>query len=141
MTRVRALLALEPVRYAIVGASGVVVDLSVLALLVEVIGVPLLIANVVSFGVAVAGNYALNARWTFHARGRRAHVTGGAWFLFAALVGLAINEVGLWLLATRLGVFYVGAKIALVVLVFAWNYTFNSVVTFRRAAPRITPSP
>ena len=77
--------------------------------------------------------------WTFHARARRAHVAGGALFLFAAVVGLVINETGLWLVSSRLGLFYVWTKIALVVVVFGWNYAFNSAITFRRT-PRPAPT-
>ena len=136
MTVLRTALRREVVRYGLVGASGVAVDLAVLAVLVEVAAVPLLIANVASFSVAVASNYALNARWTFRAREQRPHVAGGALFLLAALVGLAISEAGLWLLASRLGLFYVWAKLLLVIVVFGWNYTFNSAVTFRHASRR-----
>ena len=132
----RAALDREVVRYGIVGASGVAVDLAVLALLVEVAGVPLLIANVVSFSAAVASNYRLNSWWTFRSREQRSHLAGGGLFLFAALVGLAISEVGLWLITTRLGLFYVWTKLALVGVVFAWNYAFNNAITFRDRRPR-----
>jgi dolichol-phosphate mannosyltransferase len=137
----RDLLRREVARYGLVGASGVVVDLAVLALLVEVAAVPLLAANVVSFSLAVASNYVLNARWTFRARARRPHLAGGGLFLLAALVGLAISEAGLWLLSSRLGLFYVWAKLLMVAVVFAWNYTFNSAVTFRRVAEPSPASP
>ncbi len=138
MSHARAALRLEVVRYGLVGASGVVVDLVLLALLVEVLGVPLLIANVLSFSAAVASNYRLNSWWTFRAREQRSHMAGGALFLFAALVGLAISEAGLWLVTTRGGLFYVWTKLGLVIVVFAWNYLFNNAITFRhQAAPPV----
>lgn len=127
----QATLRSEVVRYGIVGASGVFVDLALLALLVEVAGVPLLLANALSFSGAVASNYRLNSYWTFRARAQRSHAVGGGLFLFAALVGLAISEAGLWVASERLGVFYVWTKLGLVAVVFAWNYAFNNVVTFR----------
>ena len=137
----RAALDREVVRYAIVGASGVVVDLALLSLLVEVVGVPLLVANVLSFSAAVASNYRLNSWWTFRTREQRSHMAGGALFLFAALVGLGISETGLWLLTTRLGLFYVWTKLALVGVVFAWNYLFNNAVTFRHQSAHAASPP
>lgn len=131
---VRDALEREIVRYGLVGLSGVFVDLAVLALLHEVIDIPLLAANVVSFSTAVASNYRLNRTWTFRGRQQRSHVAGGALFLFAALVGLAISEVGLWLVSTQLGLFWVATKLGLVVVVFAWNYLFNNAITFRHPA-------
>ncbi|MFA7249264.1 MAG: GtrA family protein [Dehalococcoidia bacterium] len=137
MRPARVLLEREVVRYGIVGVSGIAVDLGLLALLYEVFGVPLLVANVLSFSGAVASNYRLNSYWTFRSRNRRSHVAGGALFLLAALVGLGISEAGLWLVSQRLGLFYIWAKLGLVVVVFAWNYVFNNAITFRHqdAAP------
>ncbi|MEI7925568.1 MAG: GtrA family protein, partial [Chloroflexota bacterium] len=83
---------------------------------------------------AVASNYRLNSWWTFRSREQRSHVAGGALFLFAALVGLAISEAGLWLVTTRGGLFYVWTKLGLVIVVFAWNYLFNNAITFRHQA-------
>ncbi|MGE3855859.1 MAG: GtrA family protein [Dehalococcoidia bacterium] len=129
----------EVVRYGIVGASGVVVDLLLLSLLHEVAGVPLLIANVVSFSAAVASNYRLNSWWTFRTREQRSHMVGGALFVFAAVIGLGISEAGLWLITERLGIHYVWTKLGLVGVVFAWNFLFNSAVTFRhQGAPATT---
>jgi len=136
----RAALELEIVRYGIVGASGVVVDLVLLSLLHEVAGVPLLLANVVSFSAAVASNYRLNSWWTFRTREQRSHMMGGALFVFAALIGLGISEVGLWVVTERLGVHYVWTKLGLVGVVFAWNFLFNNAVTFRhQGAPAASP--
>ncbi len=130
-----ALLEREIVRYCLVGASGVLVDLALLALLHEVAGVPLLFANALSFTGAVASNYRLNSWWTFRTREQRSHMVGGALFLFAALVGLAINTAGLWGFTDRLGMHYVPAKLILVAVVFIWNFAFNSAITFRHQSP------
>lgn len=131
---VAALLEREIVRYCLVGASGVVVDLVLLSALHELGGVPLLFANVLSFTGAVTSNYRLNSWWTFRTREQRSHMVGGALFLFAAVVGMAINTAGLWLLTDRLGMHYIPAKLILVVVVFVWNFAFNSAVTFRTQA-------
>lgn len=129
------LLDREIVRYCLVGASGVVVDLALLSLLHEVGGLPLLIANALSFTGAVASNYRLNSWWTFRTREQRSHMVGGALFLFAAVVGLAINTTGLWALTDRLDIHYIPAKLLLVIVVFIWNFVFNSAITFRHQAP------
>lgn len=121
----------EFLRYAAVGASGVVVDLFVLALLHELLDVPLLMANLVSFSVACSTNFSLNRHWTFRARDHRHVAVGGGLFLVGALIGLAINEAGLWALHSA-GMYWVPAKLAMTVVVFGWNYTFNASVTFRK---------
>jgi dolichol-phosphate mannosyltransferase len=61
---------LELARFAAVGASGVVVDLLLLTLLVSGLAVPFALARVLSFLAATASNFALNRAWTFRGRGK-----------------------------------------------------------------------
>lgn len=133
LARPGAILGRRTARYSMVGASGMVLDLMMLALLYGSLGVPLLIANAISFLTAVASNYTLNRRWTFADRGRRSVGAGGTIFLSAALVGLAISEAGLWVLTER-GAYYLVAKLVMTAAVFGWNYGFNNAVTFRGQA-------
>jgi putative flippase GtrA len=131
--------ASEFIRYAAVGASGVVVDLSVLALLHEGVGLPLLLANAVSFSVACSSNFLLNRYWTFRERYHRHVALGGGLFFIGALIGLGINEAGLWALNSA-GLYWVIAKLAMTLVVLVWNYTFNASVTFRRRAHPAQPA-
>ena len=56
------------VRFALVGASGYVVNLAVFALAVHALGVDYRVAAVLAFTVAVTNNFVWNRRWTFAAR-------------------------------------------------------------------------
>ena len=120
----------EFIRYGVVGATGVAVDLLALALLHEVLDIPLLAANVISFSLAVTNNFLLNRQWTFRSRSHRRMAAGGGLFLLGALIGLAINEAGVWAFDSA-HVHWVPAKLAMAVVVLAWNYTFNATITFR----------
>jgi putative flippase GtrA len=96
-----------------------------------VVGVPVLAANVVSFSVAVCSNFLLNRHWTFRSHRQRHVAVGGGLFLLGALVGLALNEAGLWALQSA-HVHWVLAKLAMTAVVLCWNYAFNASVTFRK---------
>jgi putative flippase GtrA len=91
------------IKFCAVGASGYVVNLSVFALCVELIGLHHLIGATVAFVVAVTNNFWWNRHWTFKARSGHAGfqaarfftVSVGA-FLFAALVlQLLVDVAGL----------------------------------------------
>lgn len=53
-------------RFALVGGTGTLVDFGLLFLLREVVGLPLLIANSLSYLAGVANNFTLNRLWTFN---------------------------------------------------------------------------
>lgn len=78
--------------FCLVGASGVVVDMGVLALLVTWTPLPLWLAKAVACEVAIASNFLGNDRWTF--RGTGGGPGRGHRFLRfngVALAGLMLN--------------------------------------------------
>jgi dolichol-phosphate mannosyltransferase len=116
-------------RFAIVGASGYVVNLAVYTLLVKGVGLHYLLAAVCSFLVAVTNNYTWNRLWTF--RGQRGHVAyQGLRFLVVSTLALGAN---LTLLAAlvQLGVGKVLAQAIAIVLVTPLNFVGNKLWSFR----------
>lgn len=90
---------LQLVRFALVGASGYVVNLAVFAAAVHLAGVDYRVAAVLAFLVSVANNFWWNRHWTFDARGGHAgfqaarfFTVSGAAFLFSYVVLLALVE-------------------------------------------------
>lgn len=84
------------VRFAVVGASGYIVNLAVFAVLAEGLDLHHALAAVGAFCVAVANNFYWNRRWTFAESG--AVPFQGARFFTVSLVGLAVNLAVLELL-------------------------------------------
>jgi len=61
-------LELRLIKFAIVGTSGVVVNLGLLYILVEWFGLYYMLAAVISIGSSVLSNYILNDKWTWRDR-------------------------------------------------------------------------
>jgi putative flippase GtrA len=90
---------LQLVRFALVGASGYVVNLAVFAAAVHLAGIDYRVAAVIAFLVSVANNFWWNRRWTFDARGGHAGFQAArfltvsvAAFLFSYVVLLVLVE-------------------------------------------------
>ena len=124
-------------KFATVGAIGMVVDLTVLNVMVKAVGLHLLTANSISFTVAVISNFTWNRLWTFpESRSRPVH-TQLAQFALVNIIGLGINNLVLWLVFQLTQQFvpdpfdYNLAKITAIGVVLFWNYGVNRLWTYR----------
>jgi glycosyltransferase XagB len=79
-----------PLRFCIVGAAGLVVNLGVYSALVSYAAVSPHAAAAAAFVVAAAHNYVGNRAWTFRTR-RGPFVAQGLRFLVVSLIALAVN--------------------------------------------------
>jgi putative flippase GtrA len=102
MTRQHLLHGHPALRFALVGASGFIVDTSVLILLFEVAAVDLLPARAIAFVIAASSNWILNRIFTF-ADACRAGRKSAQWlrFLGSAILS-AIPNLGIFYLLMRI---------------------------------------
>ena len=134
-------LILKFLKFGIVGASGMVVDFGVLYLMRNVLGLPDLWANTISFTAAATSNYFLNRVWTWRSTSRNVGVEY-AKFFFVSLIGLGLNSLIVFLLKdtsivprfvdTTLDWDFWVAKIIATAIVMVWNFLANNFFTFRK---------
>jgi putative flippase GtrA len=124
-------------KFASVGMLGMVVDLTVLNVMHKVFGLPLLVANTISFTTAVISNFTWNRRWTFPESRERPIGSQLGKFTLVNVIGLAINNLVLWL-AFQLTQQIVPdpwdynlAKVFAIGVVLFWNYSVNRAWTYK----------
>ncbi|HKJ36165.1 MAG TPA: GtrA family protein [Solirubrobacterales bacterium] len=122
-------------QFAVVGASGYVINLVVFALLTELAGVHHVLAAVGAFCVAVTNNFALNRIWTFRSQGAREHHAGfqAARFFAVSVVGLTVNLIVLTALVDGAGVRELPSQAVAVAVATPVNFVGNKLWTFGRA--------
>jgi dolichol-phosphate mannosyltransferase len=124
------------IKFALVGASGVVVNLGIFTLLLSA-GVHKLLASPIAVEVSILSNFLLNNWWTFRWRKTADHVR---------VKGLKFNAVSLVSLAVSFGTFVLLSFIFPnatpqihqfigIVPATAVNYFLNSYWTFRHVEP------
>jgi len=123
------------VKFLVVGSSGAVIDFGILALLVELAGWQPLIANLISFSVAMISNFWLNKLWTWR-DGSAEYKKQFVKFTITSVVGLAINSLFLWL-SLLVGLHYLIAKIIASIVVAVWNFGINNYWTFSQSKTKI----
>jgi len=125
------------VKFAVVGLIGAVIDISVLNLMIQVFGWPLLWANTLSVSVAILSNFTWNRLWTFPESRSRRKREQLVQFTIVNVIGLGINNVIVVGLEAVLTHFiaapwdYNLAKLIAIGVVLFWNFGANRLWTYR----------
>lgn len=123
----RKVLTSQFVRYAVMGGLAALFQLLLLALFVEVAGMPALLSSTLALAISVLVNYVLQHRVTF--RSRIGHAIAGPRFLIFALGTLGANAALFGTLSTALP--YLVSQILTTGVIFPINYLLNKNLTFR----------
>jgi putative flippase GtrA len=124
-------------KFATVGVIGMFVDLSILTLSRELLGLPLELALGLGFTVAVLSNFTWNRLWTFPESRLRPLASQMGQFVVVNIVGLGINEVVVLSLHPLFSLLlpdppaYLSAKVIAIGIVLFWNYFVNRAWTYR----------
>lgn len=117
-------------RFALVGAANTVIDFTVFACLYYLAGLPLLLANSLGYGAGLTNSFLMNSRWTFRDPERTDRPTDAARFAAFNVVGLALANAVIWVLALVLPVW--AAKLGAVAAPLLWNYWSSQRFVFAR---------
>ena len=138
----------EIIRFALTGGICFLIEFACLVFFKEVAGLDTLIATPIAFLISVAVNYLLCVIWVFpNAPGNGNAARIG--FLITSLIGLALNELLMWLFRMILGeetvlltiagheiTMYMLNKCLATLLVMAWNYFTKKAVLRGRSTSR-----
>lgn len=138
-------------RFAIVGLSGVVVNLGALALLAEALGVPDTPSSAIAIELSILWNFLWNNAWTFrdkNARARAGFFRRMGYYNLVSLVGLGI-QLATFVGLNRLVMFALSipepgllkylSQLVGIALAMAWNFLSNFHLTWA-AGPRPSAS-
>lgn len=117
-------------KFCIVGFSGMIVDFGTTWLLKEKVKINKYIANSTGFILAASSNYLFNRLWTFHSVNPRIAIEYGS-FILISIVGLAINNLIIFLLNEKMKLNFYLSKLFAIGVVTVWNFLMNYVFTFR----------
>ena len=116
----------RPIRFGLVGLSGVLVNTSVLWALARGAHLPVPLASALATETAILSNFALNDRWTFSTARQYPLPMRLMRFNGVSLGGLAITTVLLTLLTSYGGLQLLLANLLAIGGAMTWNYVVNS---------------
>src|SRR5262245_46238737 len=116
----------RPIRFGLVGLSGVVVNTSVLWALARGAHLPVPLASTLATETAILSNFALNDRWTFRAARQHPFLMRLLRFNGVSLGGRAMTRLLLTLLTSYAGLHLLLANLLAIGGAMTWNYAANS---------------
>lgn len=128
------------VRYCLVGASGVAINLGIVWLLRHEETLGKLRSPAVGIEFAILNNFLWNELWTFRDRASvaarlRDRIKRLISFNIICAISAALHLTIVWLLAIQLGWWYMGTNLLAIIIVTVWNYGFNLAWTWTRIVP------
>lgn len=118
-------------RYGIVGGIAFVVDYGTLWFLTDICHVHYLVSAAIAFIFGLACNYILSTRFVFGESRIRSAWAEFAAFAVIGVVGLALNELILYICQDLLGIHYMLGKLVSTVIVFFWNFLARRFLLFK----------
>jgi dolichol-phosphate mannosyltransferase len=116
-------------RFALVGASGIIVNEGVLIVLVELFKQDLFLSSISAIELSIISNFLLNNAWTFKNDGNRTFLSKFTLFQGISVFGALIN-LGVLALLVSVGIDYRIANVAGIGVAFISNYLLNKKVTW-----------
>lgn len=128
------------VKFMIVGAINFGVDIGVLALLNQVLGLWLIPANIISYTCGVINSFLLNRYWTFKIRHSFFSVHF-AKFVFINLISLGVNTLAVAVLKDLYHLDLGIAKLLATVFSFTVNFAGNKLLVFKEDGTKKLDNP
>jgi putative flippase GtrA len=117
-------------KFGLVGFSGLVIDFAITWICKEKLLFNKYLSNSLGFLFGVVNNYFLNKYFTFHNNDN--HVaTQFLSFLIISIIGFLLNTSFLYLLQKNTKINFYVCKAIVTIIVFFWNFTANSLYTFK----------
>ena len=130
----RQALLLKAMSFASIGVVNSLVDLGLFLLALKYLTSSLVVANILSWSVAVSGSYVMNSFITFATEsGRQLSWRTYATFVASQVLGLVASTGTLVAAALVLPVFF--AKLLAIGAAFLVNFSMSHFVVFRKRAP------
>lgn len=116
--------------YIVLAGIATIVDVGLLYIFTNYLGIWYFYSAILSYLAGMLTNYSLNKYLNFKNKSKKIAWQFGL-FIIVALVGLALNQLILYLLVNFAGLWYIWAKLVAVFVVMFWSFFGHKKLTFK----------
>lgn len=109
-------------KFGIVGGTAFIIDFVFLFLFKELINLPILIANTLSFTISTIYNYIASIYWVFDVNKENSKNKQFITFIVFSIIGLLLNDLIMWILTSLMTIYYLLSKIIATIIVMIFNF-------------------
>ena len=114
-------------RFGIVGIIAFLIDFFVLYIFTSLFQVYYLLSSVISFTISTVFNYYASVKWVFDVDEHKSKQKNFITFIIFSLIGLALNQLIMWVGVDIFCVYYLIVKIISTAIVMVFNFVTRKI--------------
>lgn len=120
-------LALQIIKFIIVGGIATIIDFVFLWLFKEIVGLPVLVSNTISFSISVTYNYIASVKWVFDVNKEKDSKKQFIIFIIFSVLGLLLSNFIMWISIDKFGIYYLIGKVIATGIVMVFNFITRKI--------------
>ncbi|MCI8893254.1 MAG: GtrA family protein [Lachnospiraceae bacterium] len=120
-------LAGQLIKFGIVGVISTALDYGLMVLFTEGFGIFYLLSSTLSYAISLIFNYFASMKFVFRSREDMGRLREFVTFTLLCLMGMGLNQLILWLIVEKCGIYYMISKILATVVVMIWNFVTRKI--------------
>lgn len=115
------------IKFGVVGGMAFFIDYGLLLFFTDICGIWYLLSSFLSYSISTVFNYWASMKFVF--KGKEDMGKGKEFTIFVtlSLMGLGVNQVGMWGFVDGFGMDYKWAKIIVTAIVMVWNFITRKI--------------
>ncbi|OGB67080.1 MAG: hypothetical protein A2Y94_10745 [Caldithrix sp. RBG_13_44_9] len=123
------------VKFAVVGLSGVLVNMTVLFFFTEILRITYWVSGIIAIEISIIGNFILNDLWTWGDRAKKRFLQRFTQYhISVGLTAILFNWLLLIILTEVFNVYYLLSNLIGIIVGTVSNYILNDIWTFGKSS-------
>lgn len=121
------------IKFGVVGGTAFFIDYGLLLFFTDICGIWYLLSSFLSYSISTVFNYWASMKFVFKGKENMGKGKEFTIFVTLSLMGLGVNQVGMWGFVDGFGMDYKWAKIIVTAIVMVWNFITRKIFLEEKA--------